>query len=97
MAEFTLEPTGAKNFVSCDCCGDNGCTVWPLVYRDGNAEAAYFVHWSLGKLPTHDPRADIHSLTVRPRTKPGSRVDPSGLERGLPCPSACEKEWPRAS
>ena len=50
MNERAIEPDGSQDFVPCECCGDNSRTVWGLVHRENCTEAAYFEHWSLGKV-----------------------------------------------
>lgn len=47
--EFAIEPMGSRDFGPCECCGTNSRSVWGTVSRDGGAEAAYFVHWTLGE------------------------------------------------
>ncbi len=59
MGELTLEPAGIKDLGPCGCCGDSSRTVWGFVYRGGNAEAAYFVHWTLGKVAEHGAHVDL--------------------------------------
>src|SRR5437867_1908215 len=59
MAEITLEPTGSSDFERCECCGERSRTVWGLARRDGNADAAYFVHWTLGKVADDGAHFDL--------------------------------------
>jgi hypothetical protein len=59
MAEITLEPTGSSDFEHCECCGERSRTVWGLARRDGNADAAYFVHWTLGKVADDGAHFDL--------------------------------------
>lgn len=59
MAEIILEPTGSSDFDRCECCGENSRTVWGLARRDGAAHAAYFVHWTLGKVADHGAHIDL--------------------------------------
>lgn len=53
MNALDVEPTGSKNFGPCSCCGHHSRTVWGFVHRGGVTEAAYWVHWSLGKVDEH--------------------------------------------
>ena len=59
MPRITLEPTGSSDFERCECCGDNSRTVWGFIRRDGLPEAAYFVHWTLGKVAIHGSHFDL--------------------------------------
>ena len=43
-----IEPTGTVGFGPCDCCGDDSRAVAVLVH--GEAEAAYSVQWTAGKV-----------------------------------------------
>ena len=54
-----IETAGSKDFGPCDCCGDMSRSVWGYIYRDGNAEAAYFVQWTLGQVERHGANVDI--------------------------------------
>jgi hypothetical protein len=59
MDELSIEPSGSNDFGPCDCCGENSRTVWGYVYRGNNAEAVYYVHWSLGKVAEDGAHFDI--------------------------------------
>ncbi len=59
MEPFELEPTGSSDFGPCECCGDRSRTVWGFVHRGNATEAAYFVHWALGKVPEHGAHVDL--------------------------------------
>jgi hypothetical protein len=59
MAEIILEPTGSSDFERCECCGKRSRTVWGLARRDGDADAAYFVHWTLGQLASDGAHFDL--------------------------------------
>jgi len=59
MPALSVEQTGSKDFVRCDCCGDTSRTVWGLIRSRGDAEAAYFVHWALGKVATQGAHLDL--------------------------------------
>ena len=56
---LVIEPTGAKDFGPCSCCGDNSRTVWGLVHRGLSGEAAYFVQWTLGQIGRHGAHFDL--------------------------------------
>ena len=59
MEERSIELSGSQDFGPCDCCGTNSRTVWGYVYCDGDAEAVYYVHWSLGKVAEHGAHFDL--------------------------------------
>src|SRR5690349_16950236 len=59
MEERSIELSGSHEFGPCDCCGENSRTVWGYVYCNGAAEAAYYVHWSLGKVAKHGAYFDL--------------------------------------
>ena len=59
MTEIILEPTGSSDFERCESCGENSRTVWGLARRDGGAHAAYFVHWTLGKVAEKGAHFDL--------------------------------------
>ena len=59
MDERSIELSGSHDFGPCDCCGSNSRTVWGYVYRGNDAEAVYYVHWSLGKVAEHGAHFDL--------------------------------------
>src|SRR5690242_15164786 len=59
MEERSIELSGSHDFGPCDCCGTNSRTVWGYVYCNGDAEAVYYVHWSLGKVAEHGAHFDL--------------------------------------
>jgi hypothetical protein len=59
MSAITLEPTGSSDFERCECCGQNSRTVWGLARRGGGALAAYFVHWTLGRVADTGAHVDL--------------------------------------
>ena len=59
MTEISVELMGSSDFERCECCGDSSRTVWGLIYRDGYADASYFVHWTLGKVASHGAHFDL--------------------------------------
>ncbi|MGH7770546.1 MAG: hypothetical protein ACREQP_24095 [Candidatus Binatia bacterium] len=59
MDERVIEPDGSQDCGPCECCGDNSRTVWGLVHLGNSTEAAYFVHWSLGKVPEKGAHVDL--------------------------------------
>lgn len=54
-----IEPDGSKDLGPCDCCGDMTRRIWGYVYRDGSAEASYFVEWTTQKLSKHGAHFDL--------------------------------------
>ncbi|HKZ05156.1 MAG TPA: hypothetical protein VJU81_06765 [Methylomirabilota bacterium] len=59
MATITLETTGSADIPRCDCCGEPSRTVWGLARRDGAADAAYWVHWTPGKVRERGANVDL--------------------------------------
>lgn len=59
MEPLELEPTGSSDFGPCECCGERSRIVWGFVHRGGTTEAAYFVHWTPGKVPEHGAHVDL--------------------------------------
>jgi hypothetical protein len=59
MDERVIEPDGSRDFGPCECCGDNSRTVWGLIHRENRTEAAYFVHWPLGKVAEKGAHIDL--------------------------------------
>jgi hypothetical protein len=54
-----VEPENLRHYL-CECCGDDSHTASGFVHNeDGNATAAYFVHWTLGKVDTHGAMFDL--------------------------------------
>jgi hypothetical protein len=43
----------------CDCCGNESRRVWGLVYEDEVATAAYWMHWTVGRLSDHGANLDL--------------------------------------
>src|SRR5262245_33427491 len=58
-SSITLEATGSSDFERCECCGQHSRTVWGLAYRGGGAHAAYFVHWTLGRVADQGAHFDL--------------------------------------
>ena len=50
---FQIEQAKTQDLGPCDCCGSTSRLVAGLVYRDGNAHAAFQVHWTLGQIEKH--------------------------------------------
>jgi hypothetical protein len=50
---FQIEQEKAQDFGPRNCCGSKNRLVAGLVYRDGNAHAAYQVHWTPGQIERH--------------------------------------------
>jgi hypothetical protein len=48
-----IEQRSTSDFGPCDCCGSMSRLVAGLIYRDGDAYAAYQVHWTLGQVASH--------------------------------------------
>ena len=59
MDGLVVEPTGQKDFGACPCCGNVSRRVWGFVHAPDAALAAYFVHWTVGKVADHWPNFDL--------------------------------------
>lgn len=59
MSSLPLEPTGSDDYGPCPCCGNNSRCVWGLVREPKRALAAYYVHWTLGRVPDHGANFDL--------------------------------------
>jgi hypothetical protein len=59
MSSFTIEPTGQKDAGPCKCCGNISRCVWGFVHGSEGAVAAYFVHWTVGRVSDHWPNFDL--------------------------------------
>jgi hypothetical protein len=55
---ITLEPAGANDAGPCDCCGTMTRTVWGYLYDAGAPLAAYYVHWTPGRID-HGAQFDL--------------------------------------
>ncbi len=54
-----IEPQDLSHY-SCECCGDDSHIARGFVHdEDGSTAAAYFVHWTLGKVDTHGAMFDL--------------------------------------
>jgi hypothetical protein len=59
MPSLSLEPTGSNDYGPFPCCGNNSRCVWGLVREPKRALAAYYVHWTLGRVPDHGANFDL--------------------------------------
>jgi len=48
--EITVEPDGSNDSGPCTCCGNMSRTVWGYLRHAQNPLAAYYVHWTLGRI-----------------------------------------------
>jgi hypothetical protein len=56
---FALELGDSRDTGRCECCGNFSRMVNGYAYRNGDAYAAYFVHWTLGHVPEHGANLDL--------------------------------------
>ena len=56
---ITVEPEGAHDLGICACCGFASRRVWGWIRQDGDAHAAYFVHWTLGHVAHQGANIDL--------------------------------------
>jgi hypothetical protein len=54
-----VEPTGQKDSGPCACCGNTSRCVWGYVHLPDATLAAYFVHWTVGRVSDHWPNFDL--------------------------------------
>lgn len=59
MERLEVEPTGEKDYGPCACCGNDSRCVWGLVHTPHAALAAYFVHWTVGRVLDHGANFDV--------------------------------------
>jgi len=59
MDDLTVEPTGQNDFGPCSCCGNTSRSICGFVHGSEGAVAAYFVHWTLGRIADHWPNFDL--------------------------------------
>ena len=55
---FAVEEMG-ENGGHCACCGNESRCVWGMVYDDGTATAAYWMHWTVGHLADEGANLDL--------------------------------------
>jgi hypothetical protein len=78
-----VEPLGERDIGRCTCCGDESRVIWGLIHGDDTMPAAYYVHWTLGRLLEHgahfdfilDRRADDAASTIRCAVSLAFRID----------------------
>jgi hypothetical protein len=54
-----IEPTATADTGRCACCGRVSRAAWGWVLRDGDAEACYFVHWTVGHVFDNGANIDL--------------------------------------
>jgi hypothetical protein len=59
MEALEVEPTGEKDHGPCACCGKNSRCVWGFVRTPRAQLAAYFVHWTVGRVSDHGANFDL--------------------------------------
>jgi hypothetical protein len=59
MEQLQVEPTGGKDHGPCPCCGNNSRCAWGFVHAPRETVAAYFVHWTLGRVRDHGANFDL--------------------------------------
>jgi hypothetical protein len=59
MDALSIEPMGQNDFGPCDCCGNASRCVSGFVHDADAAVAAYFVHWTPGRVADHLPNFDL--------------------------------------
>jgi hypothetical protein len=59
MMQPDLETAGTSDYGPCECCGHMSRKVWGYLHRGAATEAAYFVHWTLGRVAEHGAHFDL--------------------------------------
>jgi hypothetical protein len=57
--DLRIEPIGASDTGVCECCGRARRRVWGFAYDRDHRVAAYFVHWTRGRVPDHGANIDL--------------------------------------
>src|SRR5882672_4044203 len=56
---YEIELSGSHETGVCECCGNRSRCVWGYIYKDGDAAAVYYVHWTLGHILDHGANFDL--------------------------------------
>jgi hypothetical protein len=56
---ITIEKAESRDTGVCPCCGNLSRTVWGYAYSGDRCIAAYFVHWTLGRVRAHGANFDL--------------------------------------
>jgi hypothetical protein len=83
MCNLTVESTGQNDFGPCPCCGNTSRSVSGFAYGPEGALAAYFVHWTLGRVADHWPKFDLIIGRWGEGTGPADRCMVAGQYRLL--------------
>ena len=59
MMDYTIERTGQNDFGPCPCCGNTSRCDWGFVHGPNGVVAAYYVHWTVGRVADHWPNFDL--------------------------------------
>jgi hypothetical protein len=59
MEQLSVEPDGGNDTGLCGCCGNRSRCVWGFVRSPAGPVAAYFVNWTLGRVPDHGASFDL--------------------------------------
>jgi hypothetical protein len=54
-----LEAAGTKDLGPCECCGNLSRTVWGYLHDGPRTVAAYYVQWTLGRVPEEGAHFDF--------------------------------------
>jgi NADH:ubiquinone oxidoreductase subunit len=72
---LAVEPQGSSAGV-CECCGHESRCVWGLIHNEAGTVAAYWAHWTVGRLDDHPGNID---LAVGPWGDETSESDRAGV------------------
>jgi hypothetical protein len=56
---LVVETMGSRDLGPCTCCGEDSRNVWGVVHRGPVSEAAYYVHWTPGRVAEHGAVFDL--------------------------------------
>jgi hypothetical protein len=70
---ITIEPDGTSDHGPCNCCGNMSRTVWGFLYDAGRPLAAYYVHWTLGRID-HGANFDLVTGAWGEQSSPQDRT-----------------------
>lgn len=57
--QLEVEPTGDSMHAPCDCCGNQNRCVWGFIHTPRYTLAAYYVHWTVGRMTDHGANFDV--------------------------------------
>lgn len=74
LIPLTVETTGSNDYGPCECCGNNSRCVCGFISAGQTTVAAYFVHWTLGRVHDHGASFDLIIGQWGKEARPTDRV-----------------------